>query len=242
MGTSRAADSHRNEYRGALHRALRTDRVAWQLALAMMVGFFALPWLVQELYLACQACHESFSYFDVDLISLDLLWFGSRACPRTAIGSVLLVLAAVLPRWWQARILRRTTLPVVAEVAPPTDFTYRVAPERCMVAGKQALLRLRSAYLARLGATLLFLWPALFLGARHALLPSRWYGTVGGSGSIFAGPQEYLPIFIVAALILLTSSPSRRNVLGRFTEDFESGRIKLDEKSRGLSRLVVEDR
>jgi hypothetical protein len=56
----------------------------------------------------------------------------------------------------------------------------------------------------------------------------RWYSAVMGSGIVFAGPQEYVPVFVAATMILLLDSPRTRCVLGPFASGLERGLIEFD--------------
>lgn len=221
----------------ALISGLRSARVSWYLSLASMLGFFALPALVQELYVVVRALNpDGFvtitqTHPDEIMPGRDLrwLWLFCGLCT---------ILAALLPRWWHARVLSRIKLPTVEQNLHPSSFSYRTAPGHKIVLGRRAIDRLNSAYHGRLGITLLLLWPALSLAGYYGIFLTCSFG-ISGTDKCFAGPHEYLPVFVISTILLLLAWPSTRHVLGPLAPRFEHDLLEftVDTESPHLAAL-----
>jgi hypothetical protein len=201
-------------------RALRRVRVTWCVMLASMLAFFALPWLVDELHQSLTDDPRRPSYFEVTEVPPGEFPMTSRSYLMWMVFALCLVLAAVVPRRLHAQATRR--MPLLGAERVVTRGTYRTLPTRCFVVTTSFLDRLQGAYCARLGLTLLLLWPGLVIAGYHAAWPSRWYSAVMGCGVCFAGVQEYLPMIVAATLLLVANAPTPRRVLGPFAPGFES--------------------
>jgi hypothetical protein len=202
-------------------RALRWVRVTWRMMLASMLGLFALPWLVEELYWSLLGDPRRPAYFKVAQVFPGVFPTTSTACAMWTVWVLCIALAAVLPSRLHAKTMRR--MPLLGAERVVACGTYRTLPARCFVVTTRFLDRLQGAYHARLGLTLLLLWPGLVIAGYHAARPRVWFSTVMGCGVVFAGVQEYLPVFVAATLLLLANAPTPRRVLGPFASEFERG-------------------
>jgi len=201
-------------------------RVGFCLSLASMLGFFALPLLFQELFLVGERNPDRPDYFEVGQTAPgEFAWRGPYPWVLLVCG-LCISLAFFLPRFWHARYLLRMKLPAVDWSVSASPWSYRTAPERKVVLGRAAMDRLSGAYLGYLGLTLLCLWPALVLGCLCAE-PIHWFSTVMGAGMVFAGPHEYLPVFVAATFVLVLAAPRSARVLGPLAAGLKSGAVEL---------------
>lgn len=211
----------RSAFSGA---GLLRARVSWYLSIASMLGFFALPALFQELCVVLESDPDRPGYFEVQqTIPGEFSWHGSYLW-LCFLWGLCLALAFFLPRWWHSRVLSRIRLPAVEESLLVSSCSYRTAPARKTLLGPEALERLTAAYLGRLGITILLLWPAWLLACLHAY-PMKWFSFAIGCGIDFAGPHEYLPVFVASTILLLSNPPTTSRILGPFAPNFRRGTL-----------------
>jgi hypothetical protein len=206
-------------------RALRGVRVTWCVMLASMLAFFALPWLVEEMHWSLVGDPRRPAYFEVAQVPPGEFPMNATAHAMRTVWVLCLALAAVVPRRLHAKAMRR--MPLLGAERVVACGMYRTLPARCFVVTTRFLDRLEGAYHARLGMTLLLLWPGLVLAGYHAARPGVWFSAVMGCGVVFAGVQEYLPVFVAATLLLLANAPTPRRVLGPFATEFERGGLRV---------------
>lgn len=213
-----------------LPRLLRLARYTWLLALASILPFFAMPWLMQEHYgLLLQALQSR----------PDLRFFLSQTMPEDlpeawasapyVWGIILVLLATTVPRWVQARLRRSTTHGRHHPLECPRQTTYRELPEtdrRLKIATTRLLA---GAYYARAATMLILLTPLMVWSALEATVPIRWFAcTEGNSGAHFGAPPEYLPALALAIIAILANAPSARSLLGRFAESHGRGLLSFE--------------
>jgi hypothetical protein len=201
---------------------LRGPRRTWLLVLASAVPLYALPMQLQGIYDASRWP----VYYVVEQTAPGEVLGGTWWLCRVAPCCVFLVLAATVPCWLHARWLARLELPVVEGALGPF-VSYRHPVERRSRVHARGVRAVVVAYYARLAAVLVLLMPALAIAYRLAA-PSAGWGSVMPPTITFSSPEEYLPVFVLATVVLLLNAPTIARMLGPHTAAFMAGDAERD--------------
>lgn len=205
------------------HQPLPTfglPRLTWILVLASAVPLYALPLLFQAMYEArgWPACYE------IRQIQPGAILEGTWWLREILLCCTFLVIAGVAPRWLHARWLSRVSLPLV-EGALGAVGSYRRPAERRFLVDARGVRAVTAAYYARLAAVLVLLLPAV-VWAYCIALPVRGWGSVMPPSITFSSPEEYMPVFVAATMILLLNAPTEATLLGPRIRAFRGGIVR----------------
>ena len=200
-----------------IRAVFRQPRTTWILLLASAVPLYAIPLLFQAIYEA----RRWPSYYEVSQISPGSTLRGSWWLREVAPCCAFLVIAALVPRLLHLRWLSRLNLPVVEDTVGPIG-SYRRPAERQFLVHARGVRAIVAAYYARLAAVVLLLMPALVLACGIAS-PIQGWGSVMPPSITFSSPEEYLPVFIAATMIVLLNAPTEVRLLGPHGPAFRAG-------------------